>query len=223
MYSIYNLDLKFTDIDITFNEFAHQYSSQPKQSFCDLVALREILKTLNKQKDFYNLSPYVIAGGCLRDIVLGNPPKDWDIFIPLAFDDVDQEIDATLYAEVFDDVVEPDDIASSHYKEIFGKNMVIYNASFHFEEGLPFRTYICPQLISKSFSNYEDLLDGFDHSLTKIACSPTGQVYIHPDFTKSLDTGVITCYNNKEKTIARANKVLMQNPNKFTKVVVNSE
>ena len=223
MYSIYNLDLKFTDIDITFNEYVNQYSSNPKQSYCDLVALRELLKALNKQKDFYNLSSYVIAGGCLRDIVLGNLPKDWDIFVPLAFDDVDQEVDATLYAEAFDDVVEPDFVEAEHYREIFGKNMVIYNASFTFEEGLPFRTIIQPQLISKSFRNYEDLLDGFDHSLTKIACTPTGQVYIHPDFTKSLDTGVITCYNDKEKTIARANKVLMQNPNKLTKAVVNSE
>lgn len=159
--------------------------------------LRLVSKTLMENREKNKLPPFILAGGVIRDIVIGKKPKDYDVFI-LAGDISKDEMDdiGLLYGEGLDDLTQTDahDYSPSEPRQSFAtsdvnkddhlsKSFSVFDAKFDGVEnniGLfgvaENGNQIQVQLIVRPEETVEELLSDFDYSLVRSAYDPDEDV-----------------------------------------------
>lgn len=190
--------MSYSEIDI--KEYIDKFSTRADRSYTVFTTLKSIGKSFKKTRDTWipgSCVP-VIAGGAIRDLVLGYYPKDYDCFLNPNSEDLDEDDTISLFmGELCTD--RWDEKAAPEY---FSKQFT--ETTFAVYEGAGKDNGEIVQLIHRSFESPPELVDTFDYDLVKAYYDPeTDKFYAHPGFLESLKSKEIR-YDN-EKTRQRLN------------------
>ena len=163
-------------------------------------------KSITKDSKFYP----VIAGGALRDTLLGKPVKDIDVFMVPTYDD---EITCDYVIEFCkDNDIHIDFLSAYEEDEVAKTKLGIISTGKSFEyEGDMFETrkivfnYI---FMGKRISLYT-ILDTFDFGLCKIAMNISKQIIVHPDFWEDALNKTLTLfrYRSDDRKLERIKRM----------------
>lgn len=167
-------DMKFIEID------PHEYTANhdvTKSCLEGMAKLEETLAVVNKKtgKDAF------LAGGYVRDALLGTPPKDLDVFIPVSeVDDLDDE--AVWYGELLREATKA--LHGVQYPLFTKRGQEAYaNSPFTvYESNMGYRAPAKPiQLITHVSPDAETILRSFDHNLVRVYYK-NGKIFVNDEF-----------------------------------------
>ena len=149
------------------------------------------------------LSPPVLAGGAIRDTLLGISPADWDFFWHgkgSADEDLDEITYVLLSLRDTLGAVEYPYLVVSNYKGADDTVEAFDVMEMYHEVGRLFEVY---QVINrKDFSTAKELIDSFDYSLVRGYYDPLlKKIFVGADFIESLATRKV--FVKDEKTYHR--------------------
>ena len=160
-----------------------KHSADRGRSFTSLDTLSDVVSLLDKRQKAYSLPDYVIAGGCIRDIVLGLNVKDIDVFVDSGTDPLGL---AVLYAGSSEAATQkPGDQSYARIEGADNQGFEVYDVyNFLGQE------VFCPplQIICKEFNSVDDLLGSFDYNAVMAGYSPSTGVVFKKAFLDSLET-----------------------------------
>lgn len=140
-----------------------------------IVELGNWMKTTGVQK-FPELPCPIIAGGAIRDLLLGKVPKDYDIFVDISDLDKDEADDLLLlYANELSRVGGvpygdyPYPVGGDEYAGTVAEDMVVY-------EIYPFGGVCATQVIGRR-SKPLDTVNSFDYNLVKGYYDPVEEIF----------------------------------------------
>lgn len=185
-------DMKFIEID------PHEYTANAARTLeClkGMARLEEALGVVNRKtgKDAF------LAGGYVRDALLGTPPKDLDVFIPVSEgDDLDDE--AVWYGELLREATKA--LHGVQYPLFTKRGQEAYaNSPFTvYESNMGYRAPARPiQLIPHVSPDAETILRSFDHNLVRVYYKG-GKVFVNDEFPEIM----------KKKTIVVGSEAAFQ-------------
>ena len=134
-------------------------------------------------------TPCVLAGGAVRDMVLGINPTDWDVYIQLPLDNhIIKHFVTGAMAEAGITVELAGDPDSAEYSDEYGGGMFVWNIEY---DGLKI------QLIDQKLP-IDVVYADFGCSLSKATMDIRGRIYLTEDFVQSIANQTIT-FDDVEK------------------------
>jgi tRNA nucleotidyltransferase (CCA-adding enzyme) len=134
---------------------------------------------MNKISEFFKGIEFYFVGGCVRDMVMGNTPKDYDLITPLTPDKVEEYIKAqgrkvwkqgvkfgTLGVKLDGEIIEITTYRTEDYKPKDRKPEVQYTTKL--EEDLKRRDFTINTLVSDKNGNIKDYFGGINDINDKI-------------------------------------------------------
>lgn len=142
-----------------------------------LAIIELIGRMIEENRKKYDLPPFYIAGGCIRDACVGRWPKDYDVFVPQGDNDLSY---LSLYAEGMKFAGTGGLQEGNPYEEQEGSedwNIDNYTSPFSPRP---------VQFIEKPFDNGIDLIEEFDYNVVKAFWTPEG-FHFHEDFVSGIN------------------------------------
>lgn len=172
-----------------------KFSRNKATSLAYYKYLNYVVDILNKKKEEFDLPPFVVAGGYLRDTILGLVPKDLDVFVDTTEDGLDSYV---LYqGDILDE--NPFGEARNQYLRDQGETPPISFDVINTQFACPFMPFPpITQLIMKEFPSAPDLVEVFDYDTVKIYHDSTGTV-ITEEALNSLETQRVSVLNDRSK------------------------
>lgn len=207
-------------MNMTINELIDKYSTSKLLSYERLEKLEGPISRLKKACQATGESPPIIAGGFVRDIVLGLMPKDLDIFFDVSKYASEGEADDALLVFASHYLTNPEKtsitLVEGEYDgaESFGDNsgtQATFALCYEFSRGgrypVQFVGHNAPSIVTDPMS----FVDTFDYDLVKCYYDLTKDKFcFHPKFLEALETKTLSV--NSQKSYDRWMRVVGRAP-----------
>jgi hypothetical protein len=142
----------------------------------------------------------ILAGGAIRDWLVGQEPKDYDIFYSY-FPGIPITNNNWLYQEIVDPVAH-----AAEYQPVDGEPNKKIGAVYNYEVILSGGFFVQVQMVGVHYPNPKEHCKTFDHTLTLGRFGLESGLAISPLLFESLRTRTVTCLDplRKEKSFLRA-------------------
>ena len=193
-FSMYKNSITVPPTEFTSNTGVTEEGLSSLQSI--YPALREV-----HEKYFPGETPPVIAGGMIRDILLGFPFRDIDVFYPKEGDLDDENVYYTgLLTQDFPDKFTSGvfyEVTGDGYELCTGKDLSVYRGFCEVASvrvrgvDAPLRRVVQLDMMTTPMKTPEEIIEGFDYGLVR--CYYDGEFKVHPTFVDTLKKGRIEC------------------------------
>ncbi len=176
-----------------FKDLCYNHSLSKDRTTDDLIITEAIgaeLAVMAFKQDLDNV-PVYIAGGALRDAVIGRVPKDYDVFI-LSTGDEEQDDFANLIPSCLPDSIDLNGPAPSFGEDNSKPKFRVTKKAFDGN---------CVDCVFRPERTVEDLLNDFDHDLVRLAYDVHNDKYlVDQRFLDAINPDIKTVLTSTRRT-----------------------
>ena len=170
-----------------------------KINYDDLAAIQDFMRDITSALE----TKCLLAGGAVRDMVLGLDPTDWDVYIQLPHDNkIIKHFVPGALADIGITAVPAGDPDNSKYTDEYGGGMFVWNIEY---DGLKI------QLIDQS-APVDEVYEDFGCSISMAAMNMYGDMMLAEEFVKSIATKTIVFDDVEKATGAYGLKIMSKFP-----------